>query len=538
MNPAPSATPANLEAWARAVESRDSRFDGWVIVGVTSTGIYCRPSCPTPVRPKRANMRFFATPASAQMEGFRACKRCLPDAAPGSPEWNRRDDLVGRAIRAIDDGLVDRVGVQGLARHLAVSSRHLHRLLSTEVGATPVALARARRARAARVLIETTDLPFGEVAFGSGFDSIRQFNDTVNEVFACTPTVLRAKATQQSARRSGHRPTMPDAVSSGAISLRLAHRAPYDRDQVLAWLGSHAVPGVEAREGWCYSRSLRLPHGPAVVALDLSSGTHVEASFWLTSLVDLQTALHRCRRMLDLDADPAVVDESLGVDPLLAAGVARHPGTRSPADVDGFDALLRAIIHQQVSVASAVGVLARLTAAHGHRLDPALSFAALGGERSPITTVFPDAEVWAALDPDELGLPASRAATVVAAARAVAEGTVDLSPGADREAARQQLLRIKGIGPWTVAVTSLRGLSDPDVFVPGDLALERSAQEVARRQGIEGSMSLEARSLGWSPWRSYAMHHLWRSYAPKSAGKTAGPDTPLETTRNPMGANA
>ncbi len=520
MSASPSAAPANLEAWARAVESRDSRFDGWVIVGVTSTGIYCRPSCPTPIRPKRSNMRFFATPASAQMEGFRACKRCLPDAAPGSPEWNRRDDLVGRAIRAIDDGLVDRIGVQGLAEHLAVSARHLNRLLSTEVGATPVALARARRARAARVLIETTDLPFGEVAFGAGFDSIRQFNDTVSEVFACTPTVLRAKASRPGAKRARHGPAAHRSLPAGAISLRLPFRPPYNRDQVLAWLGSHSVPGVEARAGWRYARSLRLPHGPAVVLLDLTSETHVEASFWLASLVDLQTALHRCRRMLDLDADPAVVDQTLGVDPLLAPSVARHPGTRSPADVDGFDALLRAIIHQQVSVASAVGVLGRLTAAHGQRLDPAMSFAALGADVPEITTVFPGAEVWAGLDPNDLGLPASRAATVVAAARAVADGIIDLSPGADREVARQQLLTVKGIGPWTAAITLLRGLSDPDVFVPGDLALQRSAANLAQEQGIERPVSLDARSTGWSPWRSYAMHHLWRSYAPKSASST------------------
>lgn len=522
MNRSSPTAPANVEAWARAVESRDSRFDGWVIVGVTSTGIYCRPSCPTPVRPKRANMRFFATPASAQMEGFRACKRCLPDAAPGSPEWNRRDDLVGRAIRAIDDGLVDRVGVNGLARHLAVSARHLNRLLAAEVGATPVALARARRARAARLLIETTDLPFSEVAFAAGFDSIRQFNDTVSEVFACTPTTLRGKAASRGRSRSSHRHGTSDSIPAGALSLRLPFRAPYNRDQVLAWLGSHAIPGVEACRGTRYARSLRLPHGPAVVLLDLEPGTHVEASFWLSSLADLQTALHRCRRMLDLDADPAVVDHTLGADPLLAASVSQHPGTRSPADVDGFDALLRAIIHQQVSVASAVGVLGRLTAAHGQRLDQPISFSGVGDGLAEITTVFPGPEVWAALDSNDLGLPASRATTVVAAARAVIDGIVDLSPGADRELARRQLRTIKGIGPWTAAVTSLRGLSDPDVFVPGDLALQRSAESVARTNRIEDSVSLEDRSLRWRPWRSYAMHHLWRSYQPKSADRPRG----------------
>ena len=495
--------PTTREAWLRAVESRDSRFDGWVTVGVTSTGIYCRPSCPTPVRPKRRNMRFFATPASAQQAGFRACKRCLPDAAPGSPEWNRRDDLVGRAIRAIDDGVVDRSGVEGLARQLAVSSRQLNRLLSVEVGATPLALARARRARAARLLIETTDLRFSDVAFAAGFDSIRQFNDTVQEVFARSPSELRRLAVSK--RAGGSKPV--EATAPGTtIPMRLALRPPYNRLQVMNWLHSHAVPGVEVAAGNRYARSLRLPGGPATVVVELLED-HAIASFRLSSLSDLQTAVHRCRRMLDLDADPAAVDACFADDPFLGASVIANPGTRSPADVDGFDAVLRAVVHQQVSVASAVGVLARLTARHGIALDEPCAL-----DDRLITTVIPGAEVWAELDPASLGLPASRAATIVAVSRSVAEGEVDLSPGADRDAARRALLSVKGIGPWTAAIASLRGLSDPDVFVPGDLALRRAAESL----GVPSSPTdLDAMSERWRPWRSYAMHHLWQAYQPR-----------------------
>lgn len=489
-----TATDAPTEAWMRAIESRDSRFDGWITVGVASTGIYCRPSCPTPVRPKRKNMRFFSTPASAQQAGFRACKRCAPDATPGSPEWNRRDDLVARAIRAIDDGMVDRVGVAGLAEHLAVSARHLHRLLVSQVGATPLALARARRARAARILIETTDVPFSDVAFAAGFESIRQFNDTVREVFASSPTELR-----------GRRSKRVSNEDADWISLRLPYRQPYDSAQVLGWLESHAVVGIEEVDGRCYRRSLRLDGGPALAELTFADGW-IDARFRLTTLSDLQQAVQRTRRMLDLDADPLVINDLLADDLKLTSAIANRPGIRSPGEPDAADAAIRAVIHQQVSVASARGVLNRLVAAHGAPIDQPVG---------SITHCFPDVETWAAISPDDLGLPKSRAATLVRVADAVHNGVVDLSPSADRDDARAALLELKGIGPWTASIVGLRGLNDPDVFVPGDLALVRSAD----RLGLATtSAELETASTSWQPWRSYVMHHLWALYmnaAPK-----------------------
>jgi len=479
------------DAWMEAVESRDSRFDGVVTVGVTSTGIYCRPSCPTPIRPKRSNMRFFSTSAAAQSAGFRACKRCAPDATPGSPEWNWRDDLVARAVRAIDDGVVDRVGVDGLARSLSVSPRHLHRLMSSSLGATPVGLARARRARAARVLIETTDLAFSDVAFAAGFESVRQFNDTVKDVFASTPTQLRAK-------RSGRRP------AGEWIEVRLPFRPPLHVGYLFSWLEIHAVAGIESVERDeharpTYRRSMLLPGGPAVVEVRPGERS-MHTRFRLDSINDLQVAIQRVRRLLDLDSDPAVIDQALSDHASLVSLVGFRPGLRLPGEIDGSDAAIRAIIHQQVSVASARSMCTRLVAEHGTPLEHPIG---------SITHVFPAASTWASLDPEALGMPMSRAATVIRVAEAIADGRVDLSPSADRVAAAEQLLAVKGIGPWTAAIVAMKALGDPDVFAGGDLALRRVATEL----GLPSDAAdLDAAAVRWRPWRSYAMHHLWAEY--------------------------
>ncbi|MGZ4644582.1 MAG: bifunctional transcriptional activator/DNA repair enzyme AdaA, partial [Blastococcus sp.] len=290
--------PLDPERCYRAVAGRDARFDGWFFTAVHTTGIYCRPSCPART-PLARNVSFFTTAAAAQAAGFRACRRCRPDAAPGSPEWDVRADVVARAMRLIADGEVERSGVPGLAAHLGYSERQLHRLLVGELGVGALALARAQRAQTARLLIETTELPMADVAFAAGFASVRQFNDTVREVFATTPTGLRAS-------RRG-----PVTGAPGRLTLRLAARAPYDAAEVLLFLGTHAVPGLEEWDGTTFSRVLDLPHGPAVVQLSPSSdgGPAVTALLRLTELRDLAAAVTRCRRMLDLDADPAAVDD-------------------------------------------------------------------------------------------------------------------------------------------------------------------------------------------------------------------------------------
>lgn len=474
----------------RAVESRDGRFDGWVIVGVTSTGIYCRPSCPTPVRPKRANMCFFATPAAAQRAGFRSCKRCAPDAAPGSPEWNRRDDLVARAVRAIDDGLADRVGVGGLADQLGVSARHLQRILTEEVGSGPSALARARRARSARSLIEGTDLPFADIAAASGFGSVRQFNDTMSSVFASTPTELRRR------RSSGPH------YDGDWIEVILAFRPPLAVGELVRWLALHAVAGVEEIEGNRYRRSLRFGERAGVVEIDLTATRRgvLPARFRLPSMADLPLAVNRVRRQLDLDADPRVIAADLGTDPVLADLVAARPGLRAPGDVSGTDAAVRAVLHQQVSLASARAVAARLVRAHGIALTEPVG---------SITHAFPSATTWSRLDPGELGLAAARARTLVDVTVAIANGWLDVSPWAGRAQALERMQQLKGIGPWTAGIVAARAFADPDAFGANDLALLRQAERLSL---ATSPAALAARAERWRPWRSYAMHHLWNAY--------------------------
>lgn len=486
----------------RALKSRDARFDGWFFTAVTSTGVYCRPSCPA-LTPKRSNVRFFPTAAAAQLGGFRACKRCRPDATPGSPEWNGRADLVARAMRLISDGIVDREGVAGLARRLSFSERHLNRLLLGEVGAGPLALARAQRAHTARVLIETTDLSFTHVAFASGFASIRQFNDTIRAVFASTPTHLRH-----------HSKHLGD--SSGGVSLRLSFRRPLHASGVFAFLGARAVPGVEEYVAGTYRRTLRLPHGGGVVALQ-DSGDHVACQLHLADWRDLAPAVERCRRLLDLDADPTAVDDALSADPALARLVAARPGVRSAGAVDGPEIAIRAVIGQQVSIAGARTMTGELVSRLGKPLTTAVSSGRPTGlADGGLTHLFPEPGTLAEADPSSLGLPAGRGRTVVGLARLLDDGAIALDPGADRVAATKGLLDLPGIGQWTTSYVIMRALGDPDVLLETDAGTRRAAS----RLGLPAAPGpLREHAERWRPWRSYALHHLWASLVPPSGRK-------------------
>ena len=491
------------EGCYRAVQSKDRRFDGWFFVGVTSTGIFCRPSCPA-TTPRRRNIRFYPTAAAAQGAGFRACRRCRPDTAPGSPEWNVRGDLASRAMRLIDDGLVDREGVGGVARRLAVSERHLHRILVQELGAAPLPLARSRRAQTARVLIETTELPFTEIAFAAGFASIRQFNDTVREFFGASPTVLRAdRSTSLKRGRSGLRGTH-DGVGPTPISLRLATRTPFAGAELVGFLALRAIPGVEAvgTDG-AYHRVLRLPTGMATVSLR-AHDDHVSADLLLADLRDLGPAVARCRRLLDLDADPEAIDEALGGDPALAPLVAATPGRRSPGAADGVELLVRAVIGQQVSVAGARTVAGRVAAGVGAPLPASLRAA----PRLPegLERAFPDADALRAADPTGFSMPRARGQALVDACGLVGAGAVALDPGADRTEVERRLRAVKGIGPWTTAYIALRALGDPDVFLPTDLGVLRGLANLGGPAEPKAAAALAER---WRPWRSYALHHLW-----------------------------
>ena len=472
------------EHWYRAVESRDSRFDGWIYLGVTTTGIYCRPSCPA-VGPKRSNMRFYRSSAAAQRAGFRACKRCRPDASPGSPEWNARADVVARAMRLIGDGVVDREGVAGLATRLSYSVRQLNRLVSSELGAGPLALARAQRAQTARTLIETTELGFAEVAFAAGFASVRQFNDTVREVFALTPRELR--------QRRGK----PVTAGAGAIALRLPYRAPMEMEALLAFFATRAIAGVEeVTATGTYRRTLRLPHGTAIAELAPGEGC-VHCSLRLADVRDLGVAVARCRRLLDLDADPIAVSSLLASDPLLAPLVTAHPGLRVPGCVDGSEIAVRAVLGQQVSVAAARTHAARIVQRHG---DP------LATPDGSLTHVFPTPAALAEADDDVLAMPERRKATLRRVSAAARDGVVDLDAGADRERTRRNLLALPGIGPWTVEYVAMRALGDPDAFPAGDLGVLHGL----RALGVEaGAREAERRSQAWRPFRAYTVLHLW-----------------------------
>jgi AraC family transcriptional regulator, regulatory protein of adaptative response / DNA-3-methyladenine glycosylase II len=477
----------DFEQCYRAIESRDPRFDGWFIVGVHTTRIYCRPSCPAPVCPKRRNVSFYRTAAAAQLAGLRACKRCRPDAIPGSPEWDARADLVGRAMRLIADGLVDRAGVGGLARRLAVSERHLHRLLVEQVGAPPLALARSQRAQTARVLIETTSLPFAGIAFASGFSSVRQFNDTIRQVFASSPTDLRRM------HRRGDRET------SGRLTLRLAVRQPYDRDGVVRWLAARAVEGVEDLSEGVYRRTLRLPAGIGMVAL-APRDDHVLATFALGEVTDIAAAVRRCRQLLDLDADPRTYTSVLGDDAALAPLVEANPGLRAAGTVDAAETAIRAVLGQQVSLGAARTLAARLVALAGEPLEQ---------PDGSLTHAFPTSEAIAAADLAAIGMPAQRRRTLSAIAGRLAAGSLVLDAGADRDEVSRQLLEVPGVGPWTASYIALRALHDPDAFPAGDLGLRKSA----RALGIpDDERGLASRAEPWRPWRAYAAHYLWAAH--------------------------
>jgi AraC family transcriptional regulator of adaptative response / DNA-3-methyladenine glycosylase II len=542
--------PAFTERY-RAIAARDSRFDGQFYTAVRTTGIYCRPSCPART-PKAENVAFYLTSAAAHEAGFRACKRCLPEAAPGTPAWDLRRDLTGRAMRLVADGVVDREGVSGLATRLGYSERQLHRLLVGELGAGPLALARAQRAQTARALLVGTSLRLADVAFAAGFGSIRQFNDTVAEVFGATPSEVRARA-RRSGRgaagtagrtrpggaevgsspradaevggshrgRSGPVPTsVQSADLAGSaqetadepvrISLTLPVREPFDAQGVLEFLAVRSIEGVETSDisALRYARTFALPHGPGAfeVRVPRPGSGRVDLDLELADLADAPVAVARVRRLLDLDSDPVAVDLALASDPVLAPSVAAVPGIRVPGTLDPAELLVRAIVGQQISVAAARTHLSRLAGGVGTPYASAFE---------GLTRLFPSPAQVADGAPAHLRLPARTLATVVGAGRDLADGTLALSVGDDPEDLRRRLVARPGIGPWTAGYVALRVLGDPDVLMDGDVALLAGARNL-------GLVSTEAprphqfkelarRGAAWAPWRSYAAMHLWRS---------------------------
>lgn len=510
----------------RAIASRDRRFDGQFITAVSSTGIYCRPSCPART-PKPENVTFYLTSAAAHEAGYRACKRCLPEAVPGTPSWDLGHDLSARAMRLVADGVVDREGVDGLAAHLGYSARHVHRVLVAELGAGPVALARALRAQTARALLTGTDLRLADVAFAAGFGSVRQFNDTIIEVFDTTPSELRRRARPdrsappRGGAGSGGAVLSPDdagavgddAGTTAVLDLTLPLREPFDARGVFAFLAARAVDGVEVADlagpVLSYARTLALPHGPGAFRATYgpppgstrgAARFHVELE--LTSVADLPAAIARVRRLFDLDADPAAVDAALATDPALAASVRAVPGVRVPGAVDATEILVRALVGQQISVAAARTHLSRLAVALG------TPFASRFGP----ARLFPTPTQLAEGGADHVRGPARRTAAILGVARALADGSLALSPADDPAAQRAALEAMPGVGPWTSGYVAMRVLHDPDVLLDGDLALRAGAAALGLP---DDRRVLVAHAERWAPWRSYAAMHLWRAATPR-----------------------
>jgi AraC family transcriptional regulator, regulatory protein of adaptative response / DNA-3-methyladenine glycosylase II len=467
----------------RALSARDPRFDGVFLVGVESTGIYCRPVCPART-PKRSSCRFFERAAVAEHEGFRACLRCRPERAPGHAPVDEGPEIVRRALAKIAGGALDRMSVDELARTLGITGRHLRRALEAAVGVTPVELAQSRRLGLAKWLIQDTQLSMTDVASASGYESIRRFNASVAARFGCAPSALRR----------AH-----PAADTSEFTLRLEARPPFPGVVVLQFLRGRAVPGVEHvtetsyrrwvvfgdAAGWVHAELDRARPG-VVVKLDVALLPHV------TEIVA------RLRALFDLDARPDVIDDQLGRDPALARHVARVPGMRVPGAFDPWELAVRAILGQQVSVRGATTVSGRLVQRFGAPVSGA-----------PGAWTFPTPRVMARATVDQvckIGIPGARGATIVALAEAIERGVVDLSRGAAVDETVSSLQGIRGIGPWTAHYVAMRALRAPDMFLASDLAAKKAL-------GVARPSEAEALSARWRPWRAYALMHLWNSLA-------------------------
>ena len=473
----------------RARLSRDPRFDGKFFIAVTSTGIYCRPVCPSPTS-KNSNVRYYATAAAAAEAGFRPCLRCRPEAAPGTPAWLGTSAVVRRALRLIHEGALDGASVDALATRVGVGARHLHRLFVQHVGASPIAVAQTRRLHFAKRLLDETDLPITQIALAAGFGSLRRFNDAFHKTYKRPPRELRKRRNAEI------------AAEQGEVTLRLAFRPPYDWEHVCEFLATRAIPGVERVDARGYARTVLTDGGHAVVCVRAVPG---ESALTLTVRGAAPAALFQissaARRMFDLAADPARIALTFRQDPLLAPLARRHPGLRIPGAWDPFECAVRAVLGQQVSVAAARTLAARVVARAG---------VPVVGATDGLTHLFPSAAALAAANLDGLGITGARVAALHALAGAVAAGALDFSAGI--EEVTSALAALPGFGEWTAQYVALRALGEPDAFPTGDLVLRRVASPA---ETPLTTRELQRRAEAWRPWRGYAVMHLWRASGAK-----------------------
>jgi AraC family transcriptional regulator of adaptative response / DNA-3-methyladenine glycosylase II len=467
----------DAERMYEAMRSRDRRFEGRFVIGVRTTGVYCRPGCPARM-PRRQNVRFYVSAAAAQADGLRPCLRCRPDASPGTPAALGTPVTVVRALRLIGEGALDEAGVEPLAERLGVTSRHLRRLFDVHLGAPPIAVARTQRSHFARKLLEETDLSMTEVALAAGFASLRRFNEAVRDAFHATPGDLR--------RRAGARGA---PASESGIALRLPYRAPLAHRDLLAFLARRAVPGVERVDGDRWARAIEGAGGAGRVEVRPGKdGRHLALAVHGVAGQDLFALVTRVRALFDLDADPASIDAHLARDARLARSVRARPGLRVPGAWDAFELAVRAVLGQQVSVAGATTLAGRLVERFGRRL---------GGGADGLTHLFPEARVLADADVASIGVPGARAAAIRAVARVFAAG----------EGGLVSLAGVAGVGPWTQAYVAMRAGRDPDAFPAGDLGVRRALARPG--SAVPDANAVEAMAEAWRPWRAYAAMHLW-----------------------------
>jgi AraC family transcriptional regulator, regulatory protein of adaptative response / DNA-3-methyladenine glycosylase II len=475
----------------RIIQARDARYDGTFFTAVTSTGIYCRPICPART-PKRENVRFFACAASAEAAGFRPCKRCRPETAPGTPAWNGTSTSVSRALQLVASGFLDEHSVSELATALGMGERHMRRLFVEHLGAAPAAIALSRRAHFAARMLHDTALPLTHIALSAGFGSIRQFNDVFRAVFGQAPGAMR-KAAAPAGR-------MRPRSASRSITLSLAYRPPYQWEALLAFFRKRAIAGVEHVTDTSYKRSIAVgtEQGTIEVRRDTKHDGILNVSVEGIAPALLGAVVRRVRKMFDLDADPLRIAQHLQSDKRLAPLVRAMPGVRIPATWDAFEAAVRAVLGQQVSVAGAITIAGRLVELCGRQ--------AAGDDA--ITRIFPTPAELARAELSGIGIPASRARTLSAVARAVLAGRVQLDGYARPEEMASDLQAIAGIGPWSAHYVALRGLGEPDAFPEADLGIRKALDAL----GYPKQRDERARAVArLAPWRGYAALYLWSS---------------------------
>ena len=486
----------------RAWTTRDARFVGRFVMAVTSTHIYCRPGCPARL-PARRNVRFYATPAAAESAGFRACLRCRPDRAPGAPAANGTAATVTRALRLIDEGALADGSLETLAARLGVTSRWLRELFERHVGAAPLDVARTRKAHLARKLIEETALPLEDVAAAAGYGSARRLRSAMQETFERAPSAMRRG---------------PSTASDGALELRLAARTPFDPAPLLGFFAARAVHGVEEVRDGVYRRAFALEGEPATLEVRMLPDA-VLLRLPPRAAAALPRVVARVSRMFDLDADVDAIAQWLAKDPRLARSL-RGRVVRVPGAFDAFEAGVRAMLGQQVSVAAARTLAGRLAQAAGAPL--AMRARAAGGSGA-LTHVFPTPAAVAAAPLEKLGLTRARAAALRNFAAVVADGSLDLGAFRGLDDAVEKLSALPGIGDWTAQYLAMRALGEPDAFPAGDLGVR---QALARAGRLPSEREVRARAERWRPWRAYAVLALWtepRTPAPASKRTTLKP---------------